>query len=240
MIRNAFIILVCILFNSIFAQKSEPRITVENINHNFGNIKEGTFVGHDYLIKNTGKEVLKLTKVKTSCGCTAVQPEKNELSPGDSTYIHVEFNTTRREGIQKKHVYVFSNDPNNPQIRLSFTSVVIKKSEEEKLNEDIAYIKIESNLIKLGTIRQGDTKTFEFPIKNLGKKDLVIKGVRSSCSCITTELTSKRVAPGQEALLKGEFDTTNRQGKLSRSLTLISNDPYKSYYNVTVYANITD
>lgn len=228
------------LLSVVFAQASGPKIEIENKVHNFGKVKEGTFVGHDYLIKNSGDAVLKLTKIKASCGCTTTQPEKSELQPGESTFLHVEFDTRRRQGLEKKHVYVFSNDKQKPQVRLSFTANVIKKSEEEKLNEDIAYIKIEKKLVKLGDIKKGDTKLFEFPVKNIGKKELVIKAVRSTCSCISTEITNKRIAPGEEAILKGEFDSNGRNGKISRTLTFITNDPYKSYYNVTIFANVTD
>lgn len=240
MLRNFFMVFTLLLSVSIFAQKSAPKISIDNKVHNFGDIKENVFVAHDYLIKNTGTEALKITKVNASCGCTAAQPDKTELEPGDSTYLHVEFNSAKRSGIQNKHVYVFSNDPVNPQVRLSFTAVVLKKTEEEKLNEDNAYIRIDEHLIKLGDIKKGGTKTFEVPIKNIGKKDLVINGVRSTCSCITTELTSKRIAPGEEAVLKGEFNTENRQGEITRTITIISNDPYKSYFNVTIFANIVD
>lgn len=45
-------------------------VEFEEATHDFGTIKEGEIVTHVFTFTNTGDEVLFLTNVKGSCGCT--------------------------------------------------------------------------------------------------------------------------------------------------------------------------
>lgn len=93
-------------------------------NFDFGEIKEGTKVTHNYVLKNTGKSNLIIRKVKASCGCTAVQPDKSMLAPGESTQIKTEFDSKGRPGRQTKSITVITNDPTAANVLLQFTAEV--------------------------------------------------------------------------------------------------------------------
>lgn len=221
----------------MFAQ-NHPVASFDKTNHNFGNIKEGKFVVCEYILQNKGKSNLKIEKVKASCGCTAVAPEKSLLKPGESTSLKVEFNTYRREGKQRKFIYVFTNDPKQSQVRLSLTANILKKTQEEMQNEKVALLELEKNYFDLGKTKQGEKKTVKVPVKNIGKETLVIRALKSTCSCLTAEASSKRFGPGESGFINLEFDTNDYTGKMSRTVTIISNDPYKTYQAVSVYINI--
>jgi hypothetical protein len=83
--------------------------------HDFGVIKEGAQVNTDFSFTNKGKSELIIYKVKTSCGCTASQPEKTKLKAGETSNIHVTFNSTGKEGQEEKHITVYTNDPTQPE-----------------------------------------------------------------------------------------------------------------------------
>ena len=104
------IIIYFLFVSTILAQFGTPKIVPLEREFDFGDISEGEIVTHDFIIFNKGLDVLKISKVKASCGCTAVEPSKKELVPEDSTKIRVKFNSARRKGEQRKFVYVFSND----------------------------------------------------------------------------------------------------------------------------------
>jgi len=231
------IVLFLFFLGYIHAQNN-PVAAFDKTNHNFGNIKEGKFVVCEYILKNRGKGNLIIEKVKASCGCTAVAPQKTKLKPGESTNLKVEFNTYRREGKQKKYVYVFTNDPKQPQVRLSFTANVLKKTEEEMKNEKVALIKLEKNYFNIGKLKKGEKKSVKVSFKNIGKETLIIKAVKSTCSCLNAELSSKRIKPGKSGIINLEMDTTDYIGKMSRTITIISNDPYNTYKAVSVYVDI--
>ena len=62
---------------------------------------------------NKGKLPLKITRIRTSCGCTAAVTDKNILEPGESTEIHTEFDSANESGKVHRTIEVLSNDPSN-------------------------------------------------------------------------------------------------------------------------------
>ena len=88
-----------------------PKIVFENENFNFDTVSQGTKVSHSFIFRNDGKSDLIIRKTKSSCGCTATQPEKTTLLPGESSKIDIVFNTAGRKGKQHKSVTVIANDP---------------------------------------------------------------------------------------------------------------------------------
>ncbi len=93
--------------------KNAPKVLFSETNFEFGNIKQGETVEHDFEIKNEGKSDLIIRKVTASCGCTAANPTKNVIAPGESTTLKVTFNSRGKKGKQNKTVTVITNDPSN-------------------------------------------------------------------------------------------------------------------------------
>ena len=101
------------------AQKiNAPVIEIPEKVFNFGEIMQGDKVEHKFKVTNTGKSNLKLRKIKASCGCTAIKPEKMELTPGESIYITTIFNSAHKKGRQNKSITIISNDPKSTNILL--------------------------------------------------------------------------------------------------------------------------
>jgi len=103
-----------------------PVIKVDDTEFNFGKIKQGEKVEHIYLLTNSGKSDLHIRKVKASCGCTAVQPEKNVIAPGESVNIKTVFNSAGKTGNQNKTVTIITNDPKKSKLILWVKGEVIK------------------------------------------------------------------------------------------------------------------
>jgi predicted secreted protein len=79
---------------------------------NFGKVKAGEKVQHDYVFKNTGKEPLVISNAKGSCGCTVPEWPKEPIAPGASAKIKVEFDSKGKSGPQTKQVTITANtDP---------------------------------------------------------------------------------------------------------------------------------
>jgi uncharacterized cupredoxin-like copper-binding protein len=95
-----------------------PAIQFEKEVHDFGTLKQGDKVSTTFVFKNVGKSDLIIRKSKASCGCTATQPEKTTLKPGESSKIDVTFDSTGKEGPTSKTITVVCNDPNKAVTRL--------------------------------------------------------------------------------------------------------------------------
>ena len=105
------------------------KISVDAVEYNFGTATEGDRIAHDFMISNTGKSTLYIRKLKSSCGCTAGNPEKRELDPGESTPIKATFNTHGKKGKQMRTIDVITNDPTQPKVTLKITGNLNAKPE---------------------------------------------------------------------------------------------------------------
>ena len=78
-----------------------------------------------FLLENKGKSELIIRSVKASCGCMALKPEKNTLSPGESTHIVATYKPEMEKGEFVKNLTVITNDPVNYKQFLWIKGVVI-------------------------------------------------------------------------------------------------------------------
>ncbi|MBU1100868.1 MAG: DUF1573 domain-containing protein [Bacteroidetes bacterium] len=232
----AFLFLFFII-SVVNSQTKAPKLEVPNMTHDFGDLTEGVIVSHSFTIKNIGNDVLTIERVKASCGCTAAQPTKNNLQPGDSTEIKVTFNTNHRSGKQKKYVYVFTDDPENADIRLTFFAN-IKAKTETGTSSLVPAIRLEKNYHNFGEVQEGSLLTLNLDLKNVGTADLHVKNIKSSCGCTSTFLDTRTLEPGNSGELRIDFDTSDRFGKITRTVTVYSDDPSNPEKTITLFVNI--
>jgi len=102
-----------------------PIIEFSETVYDFGDIKKGEKVSHTFKVKNTGKSVLNLRKVSSSCGCTATQPDKTVIASGETASITVTFDSRGRSGRQNQTITVISNDPKKSNQILRITATII-------------------------------------------------------------------------------------------------------------------
>lgn len=103
-----------------------PVLSVDDPEFKFGKINQGEKVEHIYVLTNSGKSDLHIRKVKASCGCTAVQPEKRVIAPGESVDIKTVFNSAGKVGNQNKTVTIITNDPKKSKMILWVKGEVVK------------------------------------------------------------------------------------------------------------------
>ncbi|MEN8156208.1 MAG: DUF1573 domain-containing protein [Bacteroidota bacterium] len=103
-----------------------PVLSVDNPEFKFGKIDQGAKVEHVYVLTNSGKSDLVIHKVKASCGCTAVQPEKRVIAPGESVNIKTVFNSAGKAGSQNKTITIITNDPKKSKTILWVKGEVVK------------------------------------------------------------------------------------------------------------------
>ena len=101
-----------------------PVVKFPEKTHDFGDINQGDEVEYTFTLENEGKRDLIIRRVKTSCGCTAVTPEKKVVEPNGSVPLKVKFNSRGKHGRQNKSITVITNDPKNPTTILRISSNV--------------------------------------------------------------------------------------------------------------------
>lgn len=108
-----------------------PAIKFEEATFEFGTIKQGDVVSHEFKFKNEGKGDLVIRKTKASCGCTAVNPPSTVIKPGETSSIKVSFNSAGKSGTQNKTITVTTNDPKNYSMLLNIKGTVEAAGNDE-------------------------------------------------------------------------------------------------------------
>lgn len=85
--------------------------TFEAQNFDFGKIKQGTPVTHEFKFTNTGKVPMIITNVQASCGCTTPDWSKEPIGPGQKGFIKATYNAAS-VGAFNKAVTMTANIPN--------------------------------------------------------------------------------------------------------------------------------
>lgn len=111
-------------------------------------------------------------------------------------------------------------------------------SKNDKLtNEPLGIINFDKTLIDFGTVKRGQKLPAKFTFKNIGKGPLAIQGVQAPCDCTTVESAKgQTVAPGESGALEVIFDTTDYSGKVTKALTVITNERSMPDRTLTVSA----
>ncbi len=234
MIKRTFFSIIVFSF-SIFAQLIGPKISVQSSEYNFGDIIQGEEVSHTFVISNSGGDILRITDVRASCGCTAAQPDKKELKPGESTNIKVTFNSKGRVGPQLKSVYVTSNDPERKEVQLNIRCNILLPEKKPKSG---ALLYLPETQYNFGKVKEGSVVSHTFQLVNKGQEELEVKDIKTSCGCTAAMLSNSIIKPGEAGTLKIDLDTKNRVGKMSRTITIVSNDAEQTNKVLTIYAEV--
>ena len=96
--------------------KNAPELKFDIETYDFGTIKQGDKVTHDFDFVNTGKEPLVISQAAGSCGCTVPLWPKEPVAKGSKATIHVEFNSTGKMGMQDKTVTITSNSKSGQKV----------------------------------------------------------------------------------------------------------------------------
>jgi Protein of unknown function (DUF1573) len=85
-----------------------PLFSWAAVNHDFGSIEQGVPVYHKFTFSNDGDDLLFVTNIKTSCGCTAAEYSREAIAPGEEGFVRVRYNAAKA-GTFSKTVNVEGN-----------------------------------------------------------------------------------------------------------------------------------
>ncbi|HTF05868.1 MAG TPA: DUF1573 domain-containing protein [Bacteroidia bacterium] len=122
--RFALFLLAVVALSS-FRAVTGPVMSFDEMKHNFGFIRQGEVVSHEYSFTNTGDSPLIITDCEVTCECTKVDFPKEPITKGGTGKIKVTFDSKSAMDRQERTVVVKSNATNSP-VTLTFKCVVLK------------------------------------------------------------------------------------------------------------------
>lgn len=112
MFLAVFALIVGTSYGQATAQKAETGVaSFDNMNFDFGKIKQGVPVTHEFKFTNTGKAPIVITNAQPSCGCTIPDWSKDPIPPGGKGYVKATYNAAA-PGAFDKSITVMANVEN--------------------------------------------------------------------------------------------------------------------------------
>jgi hypothetical protein len=132
--KKVFMALAAILVSTtIFAQavvKKDDAIKFKEMSYNFGKIKQGTPVTHEFVFQNVSDKPVIIESATASCGCTTPIKPEPPIAQGKSDKIVAGFNAAAA-GAFNKSIYVKVAGATAP-IELKITGEVLSADEFAK------------------------------------------------------------------------------------------------------------
>lgn len=192
----------------------------------FGERDNEEKVEHNFVVKNAGDEVLNITDVKTTCGCTVAKPSVNTLAPGEETTIGVTFNLKGKQGVQNKKITVMTNDPETPQYYLELKGTAL------------ALIMMEPTMLNFGRIEDNEPHSLPITIRTTKEgytfelKDVTIEGAAPIQTVIET------VTPGKEYKVIATTNANLLPGSITGSVTIATSEATRPTLQAKVFGHV--
>jgi hypothetical protein len=114
-----------------------------------------------------------------------------------------------------------------------------KAQTEKDIQDPSPKIVVEERIHDFGNKIAGEKIDHVFVIRNYGDAVLEIKNARAQCGCTVVTQPPKELAIGQEAEIPVKLNTKSLRGKISKSIHVVSNDPFNPRLELKVVGEVT-
>jgi hypothetical protein len=102
-----------------------------------------------------------------------------------------------------------------------------------------SHIKFKETTVDFGEIDSGQVVDLTFEFQNTGDTMLIIKNISASCGCTATKLLKKEYEPGEKGTIPVKFNSRGYHGKITKSITVASNDKDNVYSRLQITGKVT-
>jgi hypothetical protein len=126
-----------------------------------------------------------------------------------------------------------------PQLDAATRERSTSKKSNKLTNEPAGVISFEKPVVDFGTVKRGQKLTAVFQFKNVGQGPLTIQGIQAACDCTTPEsVKGKLYSPGDRGSIEVIFDTKDYSGRVSKAITVITNERSMPDRTLTIAATV--
>jgi len=218
-----------LFLGSLALEAGQPKIKFKEEVKNFGKVKQGEVLAHEFVFANEGDATLVIQKVSTSCGCTAALASEEKIDPGKEGKIGIKFDTRGYGGLVNKMIFVESNDPKEARKQLQISADIE--------TPPAARIEINPYNYDAGLIVAGEELKVNLKIMNKGEIELRAEFNHRNA---TYSLNGKpapvplKIVAGKEADIEISIPTQDRLGVVREYILIKSNDPMRSTLSLYV------
>lgn len=201
-----------------------PHLLAEAPTYNFGRIAEGSKTEHTFRFQNSGDEPLVISKVRSSCGCTAALLSADRLAPGEWGELKTTFNSKGFQGQVNKTVSVYSNDPQQPTTRFRLQGEVQKE------------LMVRPMRLRFNAGRSKAPFSASIKLQNDGSAPLFLSDLKTTSSELRAELSATHLDPRQSAEIAVRLVPSADKNRFAGYITLRTSSPRTPVVRIPVTA----
>src|SRR4030043_1627588 len=208
-------------------------VRFESNNLAFANVKKTELKNKEMQIINTSANPVKV-EFDILPAHLKLKAEPETLKPGQKGRVTGTYDATKNSGwgyvndmvkiklnsVLQENVYYYIS----ANLVEDFSSL----SKEDMANAPV--FKLVTATANLGKIKGSSQYDVEFKFTNEGKRDLIIRHIRSTCGCTAVQQENQGVGikPGESSSIKAVFNSGGYKGKVTKSIYVYTNDPKNS------------
>lgn len=154
---------------------NSPAVLCLQPTYDFGGVYPDSEIQHSFVLTNRGSRLVHITKVNATCGCTKAVMSTNEIAAGQTAELNVAINFKGRRGHLVKSIYVDTDDPGTPFLRLEVKGIVMVP------------IEVEPEGVHFGTVGVGGTVEREVLLNAVGTNVFHVRAVSSSSTLLSAK-----------------------------------------------------
>jgi len=165
-----------------------------------------------------------------------------KLAPKQKGYLVVTFDATKIQAFGFVMHRIYLNVDGQDDYRNSIAvSTTLEEDFSKMTPAELAtapQVKYDVESFDFGDIKPNSKVEHTFNLKNIGKRDLIIRDVKSSCGCTAVSPSKNMIASNENVPLKVVFDATGKSGRQNKTITVITNDPKNPTTILRISSNI--
>lgn len=218
-------ILLAALLAMASAQANAQRLTVEKETVDCGSVAYAAPVTAVFELRNKGARKLKISEVRTSCGCIGVDYPRHEVGGGESFKVRLTYDA-RQLGRFHKSAAIYSNGSKGP-VYLTMRGVVLAEVEDYtgSYPYEFGSLRADKNDIEFDDVNKGDTPEAEIYIRNAGTETLQ-PSVMHLPSYLSAAVTPQKLRPGHVGRISFSLNSEKlRDYGLTQTTVYLANNP---------------
>lgn len=221
---------------------AEPLISFEETELDAGAFSEDSG-SKEFIFRftNAGDSTLVITGLRTSCGCTVANYDRQPVAPGESREIHAVYDPTGRLGRFEKSIYVTSNaEPRKTELRIKGVVVGGKESVRRLYPEGNETLALQKGTALAGNVNRGRTATMFVNAYNQST-DTLVPSVEDVPPYIRVIVEPQEIPPGEQGTFIIYFTSSNAPdwGRVETTLS-IHPTPGGDVIELPVVANVVE
>ncbi len=196
---------------------SPQSIVITPTTFDFGWAPDNSKINAEFTLKNTGSDLVPLTSVQPTCGCTVPQFTPSSLGANDQTKVILTFNTRGYAGTGFSKNAKVKTDDSSIEYTVMMTGFVTDPN--AKVIPDQGGV--------AGFPKDAKERSKKIKIENKSDKDVTLEIVQAPAAWAKVKLDATSIKAGGAAVLEVSIDGETDQDKQT-SVTLSAKDDVKT------------